>query len=97
MPMNEDEEEMISWLKKMELDAVVCSGSRRNVSIWEKWMRPTETLFRAAAKSGIPTLGICFGHQLLCHSLGSKVERAEELPAASGILNSQKMEKMTNC
>ena len=71
MPMNEDEEEMISWLKKMELDAVVCSGSRRNVSIWEKWMSPTETLFRAAAKSGIPTLGICFGHQLVCHSLGS--------------------------
>ena len=50
--MNEDEKEMISWLKKMELDAVVCSGSRRNVSIWEKWMSPTETLFRAAAKSG---------------------------------------------
>ncbi|MEL0310570.1 MAG: type 1 glutamine amidotransferase [Candidatus Poseidoniales archaeon] len=85
MPMNEDEEEMISWLKKMELDAVVCSGSRRNVSIWEKWMSPTETLFRAAAKSGIPTLGICFGHQLLCHSLGSKVERAEKF--SSGIWN----------
>jgi GMP synthase-like glutamine amidotransferase len=85
MPMHENEEEMRNWIVKMKLDAVVCSGSRRNVSIWEEWMSPTETMFRAAAKSGVPTLGICFGHQLLCHSLGSKIERAESF--SSGIWN----------
>ena len=74
MPMHENENKMNDWLKQLDLDAVVCSGSRRNVSIWEKWMGPTETMFRAAAKSGTPTLGICFGHQLLCHSLGANIE-----------------------
>ena len=85
MPMHEDESRMRSWLEELNLDAVVCSGSRKNVSIWEKWMGPTETMFRVAAKSGTPTLGICFGHQLLCHSLGSNVERADKL--SSGIWN----------
>ena len=85
MPMHENEIKMSDWLKRLNIDAVVCSGSRKNVSIWEKWMGPTETMFRAAAKSGTPTLGICFGHQLLCHSLGSNVERAEKL--SSGIWN----------
>ena len=83
MPMHENEEKMRNWIIELNLDAVVCSGSRRNVSIWEEWMGPTETMFRAAAKSGTPTLGICFGHQLLCHSLGSEIERAESL--SSGI------------
>ena len=83
MPMHKNEEEMRNWIIKLNLNAVVCSGSRRNVSIWEEWMGPTETMFRAAAKSGTPTLGICFGHQLLCHSLGSEIERAESL--SSGI------------
>ena len=83
MPMHENEEGMRNWIIKLNLNAVVCSGSRRNVSIWEEWMGPTETMFRAAAKSGTPTLGICFGHQLLCHSLGSEIERAESL--SSGI------------
>jgi len=83
MPMHENESKMNDWLNNLNIDAVVCSGSRKNVSIWEKWMGPTETMFRAAAKSGTPTLGICFGHQLLCHSLGSDVERADEL--SSGI------------
>jgi len=31
----------------------------------------------------IPTLGICFGHQLLCHSLGASVERADSM--SSGV------------
>ncbi len=83
MPMHENESLMASWLVDLDVDAVVCSGSRRNVSIWEEWMGPAETMFRAAAKSGTPTLGICFGHQLLCHSLGSDVERADKL--SSGI------------
>ena len=83
MPMHDDESKMKNWIEKLNLDAVVCSGSRRNVSIWEKWMGPTGLMFKSAAKSGIPTLGICFGHQLLCNSLGSNIERADKL--SSGI------------
>lgn len=83
MPMHDDETRMRQWLEELGVDAVVCSGSRRNVSIWEDWMGPAETMLRAAALSGTPTLGICFGHQLLCHALGADIERADSL--SSGI------------
>lgn len=83
MPMHEDDERMESWLDALEIDALVCSGSRRNVSIWEDWMGPAASMVRASALSGRPTLGICFGHQLLCHALGATIERADKL--SSGI------------
>lgn len=41
------------------------------------------SLMRCSSRMGIPTLGICFGHQLLCHSLGATVERAESM--SSGV------------
>ena len=83
MPMHNDDTKMKKWVEDLSVDALVCSGSRRNVSIWEEWMGPAATLMRVVANSGTPTLGICFGHQLLCHSLGSKIKRADSL--SSGI------------
>jgi GMP synthase (glutamine-hydrolysing) len=68
---------METWLELMEIDAVVCTGSRRNVSIHEPWMDEAASLMRAAVNAGLPTLGICFGHQLLCKALGGKVVRAD--------------------
>ena len=46
-------------------------------------MGPTASLLRASSNAGRPTLGICFGHQLLCHALGATIERADSL--SSGI------------
>ena len=69
--------ELENWLLSAEVDAVVCTGSRRNVSMWEPWMDGAAALMRAAVGAGIPTLGICFGHQLLSVALGGKVSRAE--------------------
>lgn len=68
---------METWLNLMEIDAVVCTGSRRNVSMWEPWMDEAASLMRAAVGLGLPTLGICFGHQLLCKALGGNVVRAD--------------------
>ncbi|MDG1532924.1 MAG: type 1 glutamine amidotransferase [Candidatus Thalassarchaeaceae archaeon] len=79
MPMHTNDEKMANWLNELNVDAIVCSGSRRNVSIWEEWMGPASSLLRVAALSGTPTLGICFGHQLLCHALGSEIERADAM------------------
>ena len=83
LPMEIDDQEMKDWVGLVDVDAVVCSGSRRNVTMWEDWMDSAASLMRVASTSGMPTLGICFGHQLLCKSLGSKVIRAESM--SSGV------------
>ena len=83
MPLHGDDEKTEEWIRAIEPDAVVCSGSRRNVTMWEEWMSGAGALMRCSSRMGIPTLGICFGHQLLCHSLGGRIERAETM--SSGV------------
>ena len=83
MPLHGDDELTEEWIRSIGPDAVVCSGSKRNVTIWEEWMAGGGSLMRCSSRMGVPTLGICFGHQLLCHSLGAKVERAESM--SSGV------------
>ncbi len=83
MPLHGDDDAMRSWIHSIGPDAVVCSGSRRNVTTWERWMDGGASLLRCSANMGIPTLGICFGHQLLCKALGATVERADSM--SSGV------------
>lgn len=37
------------------------------------WLTPTKELIRSAAGDGVPTLGICLGHQLAAVALGGEV------------------------
>jgi GMP synthase (glutamine-hydrolysing) len=37
------------------------------------WIGPTKELLRSAVADGVPTLGICLGHQLLASALGGRV------------------------
>jgi len=83
MPLHGDDSLTEDWIQCIGPDAVVCSGSRRNVTMWEGWMKGGESLLRCSSRMSIPTLGICFGHQLLCHSLGATVERADSM--SSGV------------
>jgi len=39
------------------------------------WLTTTKALLRAAVAEGLPTLGICLGHQLIASALGGRVER----------------------
>ena len=64
------------WLTSNSVDVVICTGSRRNVSMWEPWMDGAASLLRAAVALKLPTLGICFGHQLLCKAFGGEINRA---------------------
>jgi len=79
MPLHGDDSMTADWLHKVNPDAVICSGSRQNVTMWEDWMVGGASLLRCSSNMGIPTLGICFGHQLLCKALGATVERAGSL------------------
>ena len=62
----------------LEPDAVICSGSKANVSMWEPWMDDAARVLHQAVSANIPVLGICFGHQLLCKALGGEVERSSK-------------------
>ncbi|HJM23240.1 MAG: gamma-glutamyl-gamma-aminobutyrate hydrolase family protein [Candidatus Thalassarchaeum sp.] len=79
MPLHGDDDLTSEWFSKFDVDGLYCSGSRRNVTIWEDWMDGGASLLRVSARSGTPTLGICFGHQLLCKALGAQITRKDTL------------------
>jgi len=56
-----------------ELAGLVVTGSPASVTSRDAWILDAEESLRAFVASGAPTLGICFGHQLLAQSLGGNV------------------------
>lgn len=48
-------------------------GSISNVEDDEPWHRELRSWALNALQRGLPIMGICFGHQLMCHALGGKV------------------------
>ena len=60
------------------LDALLISGSKANLTIPEPWMEDAKKFVRNQVIAGVPTLGICFGHQLLAEAFGGRLVRAEE-------------------
>jgi len=76
-----------------QVAAAVLTGSSAMVSERADWSERTAAWLREAVASGLPVLGICYGHQLLAHALGGRVARnprgreigsvdVETLPAA---------------
>jgi GMP synthase-like glutamine amidotransferase len=57
----------------VEADAIVITGSRRNVTSWEPWMDDVVELIRGC---DVPLYGICFGHQIIAKAFGGTVVRA---------------------
>jgi len=55
------------------VSAVVVTGSSAMVSERDGWSERTAAWLADAVASGTWILGICFGHQLLAHSLGGRV------------------------
>jgi GMP synthase (glutamine-hydrolysing) len=52
---------------------VVITGSHSMVTEHLDWSERTARWLKGAVARGIPTLGICFGHQLLAYALGGEV------------------------
>jgi GMP synthase (glutamine-hydrolysing) len=55
------------------LSGIVITGSAAMVSERQDWSERTAEWLGGAVNSGTPTLGICYGHQLLAHALGGEV------------------------
>jgi GMP synthase (glutamine-hydrolysing) len=53
---------------------VLVSGSSAMVTDREAWSERCADWLRAAHEHGVPLLGICYGHQLLAHALGGRVD-----------------------
>ena len=52
---------------------IVITGSAAMVSEKEDWSEYTAAWLREAVALDVPTLGVCYGHQLLAHALGGRV------------------------
>jgi GMP synthase-like glutamine amidotransferase len=51
------------------------TGSRFGVYEDHTWIPPLEDFLRRAYAAAVPTVGICFGHQILAQALGGQIER----------------------
>ncbi|MFC5134899.1 MULTISPECIES: type 1 glutamine amidotransferase [Haloferacaceae] len=62
-----------------EADGVVLTGSTAGVYEVDDrpWIAEAEELVRELVDRGIPTLGVCFGHQVVNSALGGTVEKVE--------------------
>jgi GMP synthase (glutamine-hydrolysing) len=54
---------------------VVISGSHSMVTDGHRWSERTGSWLALEVATGTPTLGICYGHQLLSHALGGLVQQ----------------------
>src|SRR5262245_43448587 len=53
-----------------DADAWLTTGSRHSVNDDEKWIRDLEAFVLRVHDTGVPFVGICFGHQLIAKALG---------------------------
>lgn len=59
-----------------ECDGYIISGSRYSVYEDLPWIKRFEAFVQHLYQQGKPTVGICFGHQMMAQALGGKTERA---------------------
>lgn len=57
-------------------DGVLVTGSRHGANDDIAWIDRLADLLVELHAAAVPTVGICFGHQMIAHALGGRVERA---------------------
>jgi len=59
-----------SWRESaQDFDAIIISGSAASIVTPPPWEAPLEQLVQDAAATDTPTLGVCFGHQVIARAL----------------------------
>lgn len=58
-----------------EYAAAIVTGSPSSMTAPEPWFDDAIAFLRRAVDADLPTLGVCFGHQMLAVALGGRVEK----------------------
>jgi len=74
-----------SLLDLENFKAIIVFGSFSNVADDLPWQNDLSRFLKEKILNGIPTLGICFGHQLIAHSFGAKIEDVQSEKGFHGI------------
>ena len=61
-----------------DCDGWLITGSRHGVYDRLEWMAPLQEFIRDIAASGVPLIGVCFGHQIIAQALGGEVTKSEK-------------------
>jgi len=59
-----------------EVDAYLITGSKTGVYEEKAWIAPLMDFVRKLHDARKPTIGICFGHQLIAHALGGRTRKS---------------------
>ena len=57
-----------------EFSGIVITGSHSMVSEIQAWAEKVAAWLREVVSGSVPILGICYGHQLIAHAMGGKVD-----------------------
>jgi len=60
-----------------ECDAYLLTGSKVGVYDSQPWLVSLRDFVNRAYESHVPLVGICFGHQMIAHSLGGLAQKSE--------------------
>jgi len=62
-----------------EYSGMIISGSSASANDCDEWIKRLEKKTKETYESGLPILGVCFGHQMLAKALGGQISKMQDM------------------